>query len=381
MSSRWETTKVPGIRRDKATGMLYLNKSVNGRVYGESLKTTDLAVAKQKFFARLAELASEPRPIAPKPERYSLGEILDTYAARLDAEHGSLDPKTIKRKKWTLSTIVSTWGEVPVLKTRGVGSFRSLPAKRVSYDDLLAWRKHFIDPKGGNFKPSYFNLVRDVLEEVFDLAVEFGQIRENPVCRLSVAAVPRAHYVLPTGEQWAAMLAKIDTATEVGQNCRDLLEGLSLTGLRISEAYALRVEMVDLEAREVRLPAAIVKGRNGRRNGRTIDLIPEAHALMTRLVATAGPDGLIFKAEGRRTLTRICKEAGWTAKFTLHSCRHFFATRMLESGVPVQTVAEWMGHQDGGTLLLKTYTHLCRRHGKAAAAKVTIFPGEKKDAV
>jgi integrase len=57
---------------------------------------------------------------------------------------------------------------------------------------------------------------------------------------------------------------------------------------------------------------------------------------------------------------------------THHSLRHLFATRAIESGVPVPTVARWLGHQDGGALLLKTYSHLLDSHSQASAQKVVF---------
>jgi integrase len=52
--------------------------------------------------------------------------------------------------------------------------------------------------------------------------------------------------------------------------------------------------------------------------------------------------------------------------------RHLFATRAIESGVPVPTVARWLGHQDGGALLLKTYSHLLDHHSQESAQKVSF---------
>lgn len=41
-----------------------------------------------------------------------------------------------------------------------------------------------------------------------------------------------------------------------------------------------------------------------------------------------------------------------------HALRHYFASALLTDGESVRAVAEWMGHRDGGALLLKTYAHL-----------------------
>lgn len=54
----------------------------------------------------------------------------------------------------------------------------------------------------------------------------------------------------------------------------------------------------------------------------------------------------------------------------IHDLRHFFATFALESGVDVGTVSRWLGHKDGGVLVLRTYGHLRDDHSLASAAKL-----------
>ena len=41
-----------------------------------------------------------------------------------------------------------------------------------------------------------------------------------------------------------------------------------------------------------------------------------------------------------------------------HMMRHLFASSLIAAGVDVRTVAEYLGHSDGGALVLKTYSHL-----------------------
>jgi site-specific recombinase XerD len=55
--------------------------------------------------------------------------------------------------------------------------------------------------------------------------------------------------------------------------------------------------------------------------------------------------------------------------------RHLFATRCVESGIDIPTVARWLGHSDGGMLALKIYGHLRREHSQSMAAKVTFGTG------
>ena len=57
-------------------------------------------------------------------------------------------------------------------------------------------------------------------------------------------------------------------------------------------------------------------------------------------------------------------------RLTHHDLRDAFATLAIEAGVDIPTVAAWLGHADGGALLMKVYTHHRRAHSVAQAAKV-----------
>jgi len=53
------------------------------------------------------------------------------------------------------------------------------------------------------------------------------------------------------------------------------------------------------------------------------------------------------------------RQAGLTARFSCHTFRHSFATRLLESGYDIRTVQELLGHADVATTMI--YTHVLNR--------------------
>ena len=54
----------------------------------------------------------------------------------------------------------------------------------------------------------------------------------------------------------------------------------------------------------------------------------------------------------------------------VHDLRHIFATRCIESSVDLPTLANWLGHKDGGVLAAQVYGHLCIKHSTAMAGRV-----------
>ena len=57
-------------------------------------------------------------------------------------------------------------------------------------------------------------------------------------------------------------------------------------------------------------------------------------------------------------------------RFTHHDLRHYFTTDAIKRGVDIPTIAKWLGHKDGGALLMKTYSHLLQDHSRAMAKKL-----------
>lgn len=167
----------------------------------------------------------------------------------------------------------------------------------------------------------------------------------------------------PSQEEFAALLAECDRKSPRSQ-AGLIVRFLALTGLRIAEARGLR--WCNVLNDRIEVPGSITK--NGR--PRYLPKIPGIDPVLDRLRAIGGPFVLPRK-DCRKAIATACKTVG-LPKLTHHCFRHLFATRCIESGVDPQTVARWLGHQDGGALLSRTYFHLIDEHSWRMAARVQM---------
>jgi integrase len=143
--------------------------------------------------------------------------------------------------------------------------------------------------------------------------------------------------------------------------------------MRLNEACSLRWRDVNFS----RGVFTVTGGERGTKNQeqRTVPVSDELRALLTRLKgerSNAAPDAFIVQtASARKCLETACRNLH-LPNFHHHSLRHFFATRCIEGGVDIPTVAHWLGHKDGGALLMKTYSHLQQAHSLEQIKRVSF---------
>lgn len=167
----------------------------------------------------------------------------------------------------------------------------------------------------------------------------------------------------PTQEEFAALLAECDRLPRTRAGL--IVRFLSFTGMRFSEARALTWLHVFDDRIEV--PAEATK--NGK--GRAVPLIAGAKEVLDRLRPMDHGGYVLPRQNARKAIEKASKQA-LGVRWSHHSCRHLFATRCIQSGVDLPTVARWLGHRDGGALLAKTYYHLADEHSRKMAARVQI---------
>ena len=217
----------------------------------------------------------------------------------------------------------------------------------VTFDQLTDFAKS-ISP----FCPSRYNTAVSALRFITEKAMILKRRRRR-----------FRQFTPPSQMQFTALLTECDKLPK--SNAGVIVRFLSLTGLRISEARALTWDRVSEEHIEVCADSA----KNGKR--RRVPLLPGARELLAKMRARATSAAVLPHRNIRTGLAKACKRAGLPV-LSYHSFRHIFATRAIEAGVDLPTVASWLGHQDRGVLLAECYMHVLTDHSRRMAEKVRI---------
>jgi integrase len=143
--------------------------------------------------------------------------------------------------------------------------------------------------------------------------------------------------------------------------------------MRLNEALSLRWRDVNFS----RGVFTVTGGERGTKNyeQRTVPLFSEMRALLERIKRKRGgieQNDFVIRIETARTCLETACNNLELPNFHHHSLRHYFASCAVESGADIPTIAGWLGHKDGGALLLKRYAHLRQSHSIEQSKRVSF---------
>jgi site-specific recombinase XerD len=189
----------------------------------------------------------------------------------------------------------------------------------------------------------------------FLFEVVLGEPRERFM--IPLAKSPATQPELLSRQQIAALFAACISPAR-----RMLLQTIYATGLRVSEACALRV--ADIDSAPDRMCIRVVHGKGGK--DRYTLLSATLLTLLRQYARRYQPRDWLFgdatgthpiriqtaqrAYQGARHRARIMKQGG------IHVLRHCFATHLLEGGVDLYTIQKLLGHGHIGTT--SRYLHL-----------------------
>jgi integrase len=377
----WTKTKIQGLMRHKS-GTYYARLYIGDKEKWVSLRTDILEVAKAKFRTHedvLAIRETQIRGVVPKAEPFTVGQAVRSYLTRLDNEVAleQLKPGTREYWKTVLNTIRRSWQEI-----HKVDLF-DLQVTQVKSSDCKAWatayrktpsKRESRKEAGARYiSARYYNNSIFALRSVLAEAVKSGHLSNNPTKDLGVARIPATQLNLPTKEQFRAIVKAVRAGTHRTSNAAaDVIEFLAFSGTRVGEARRIQWKHINFAKMKIEVMG---DPKTGTKNWgtRSIPIIPSMLSLlriMEKRRQSTDPDEFVLKLRDvRGALIRGCEEAK-APLVSHHDLRHLFATVSIESNVDIPTVANWLGHKDGGVLAMKTYHHLRDLHSEQSAAKI-----------
>jgi integrase len=358
--SPWEKTSYANLVRYAPSAVYFARIRIGGKLIRRSLETTVLSVAKLK----LTDLEKDERGKLEKLQKSAtgnskFGDLMAEYRKRLE-----INP-TIKAKTRTyyserIAAILKSWPGIAELDVR-----------RIKPEDCEIWAGRYVK----QVSPTNFNNSIGVVRSILQIAVERGHRYSNPADGLKRTKVKKKDLTLPSQSQFLDLVKEIRRVPfGPGLASADLVEFLAFGGFRKSEAANVLWEDCDFHKGEI-----VVRGdpETGTKNGesRRVPMIPDMRRLLERL-RESRPDAkqvdrVMRVKECQGAITRACQKLE-VRRFTHHDLRHLFATRCIESGVDIPTVARWLGHKDGGALAMKVYGHLRDQHSSNMAQRVTF---------
>ncbi len=149
------------------------------------------------------------------------------------------------------------------------------------------------------------------------------------------------------------------------------------TGLRQGTQYTLTWDMVDWQNREVHIP------RTKNEEALHVPLNEEAIAILRKLRGRSDGTGRVFCSEKtnkplgspKHWFTTAVREAG-IKDFHWHDLRHDFATRLRRAGVPLEDIADLLGHKT--LAVTKRYAHLSMDRLRDAVSRLTEKPTDTR---
>lgn len=222
------------------------------------------------------------------------------------------------------------------------------------------------------------------LKTLIGYAIEQGYLSSDPSARVGIRLSRRDQHEVQIHSR-AEMKAIFDAAdrlrtspnaqtSRTWQRYWPLLHLLVYAGLRLSEARGLERDAVDTRAGTIHVrqradQRGVIGAPKSAKGNRRIH-IPDNSAAAIRDWLPSHPHPFVFATgtgrpiDGnniRKRLWDVVQVEAGVRVLTLHSARHFFASREIERGTHLKELCDLMGHADEA-FTLRTYGHLFRDH-------------------
>jgi site-specific recombinase XerD len=316
--------------------------------------------------------------------KYTLAHLKKEVRDRMNG-----DTKVEKKADISLEDFISEKWDVLTLQKRSntVASyenslkkikefFRGLTLRAISLELVENFKAKRINRDG--VSDATFNRELAFLKLVFRKALDYGFIESDPCAKVEFSKEKPKTMRILSDEEARRLLAC------ASPSIRPLLEVLLTTGLRKTEALALRwsfpcyessenpISVVDLKKRVLWISSEVAKNHRAR----TIRLSPELVSLFLELKKTSKSDRVFPFKTFQKSFVKAKKDAKIAGRLRIHDFRHTALSRMIQEGIDIVSVNQIAGHSDIKTTMI--YCHPDERTKALAIEKLSAVYSLRK---
>lgn len=280
----------------------------------------------------------------------------------------------IKARTYSRYQGLITMHIVPTLGERNISEL----GRREIQEFLTQQKKDGNVRNGEKLSATSTNMMLSVLNLAFEYACDMEYIEENPCERVRRTKSEAKKIEAFTVEEQRAI------EVEIGRSDDRRLHGVLLclySGLRIGELLGLTWNDVDLDRGVIKITKTVYREKNEsgtwqlcvdtpktKASNRVIPLPEYITDMLRQNYRSAKTPYIVENKKGERMSIRsyqyifekLTERAG-ARKLNFHALRHTFATRAIECGMDIKTVADIMGHQNA-SITLNRYAHCMLDH-------------------
>jgi len=224
----------------------------------------------------------------------------------------------------------------------------------LSADQVQAYLLHLLRERG--LSRSTLNQYGCAFRFLYNQVLE----RDRGVFQIPLAPAPQRLPEILSREEVASIIACASSP-----KARTFLCLAYATGLRLSELCHLRV--ADIDSHSDRMCIRVVQGKGGK--DRYVPMSADVLELLRAWWRLAHPQEWLFCSPNDRTQPLNCinpqrwyqgarSQAGITKRGGIHTLRHCYATHLLEAGLDLYSLQQWLGHNHITTTT--RYLHLAK---------------------
>ena len=337
----------------------------NGEHIQKSTKQGNPRTARQIEAAHLTALAKGEVGITERKKIPSMKAAMANFLKWASQEH-QMAPSTAERYRYSSMALLRFFCDKPLDKITPEEVER-YKASRAAECSTVRRRGSRVS-SGIKIRPATVNRELACLRAMCNHAIKAGVPISNPISKTAAKALREDNEqtrVLTYDEQ-ALYLAK------ASPTLRDVTTLMLKTGMRPEEVYRIQPQNVHLAENYVYNPYGKTKAAK-----RRIKLTASAKSVLARRIADCGTFLFPCQTDAEKPLpgiqschARALRESE-VKRFRPYTCRHTWATRAMEAGVDLATLAAMLGHSKINMVL--RYAHPTQEHQTNAMDKMERY--------